>query len=628
MYLIIPLIYFLLFNGTLTVVFKKKFGECLPLTLVITTLIMFISQLLFKTFNVGFYLNIFVAVLFPILLGYFKFIAKKKLELKENYFTKGFFIFVLLYLFVMILDFNRTFSQWDELSHWGVMVKEMFRLDKFYSVDASTLMVHKDYPPFASLFELFWCKLTNTYSESGLISSIHLFEFSLFIPAIAENKIKGNKLNFIIKGILGIALMYLLLTVLDTANILNTIYIDIFMMILFAYSFYLVISAKEPTSNFNIFKLVLALVSLVLTKQMGLPLFLLVAFYYILDMLIRNKFKIKFDKKKLLNLLKIALVIILPLVFYKIWGLYIDSLNITGQFEMSSINLSSIKNILTDTEGYRYITLSNFIYSIMNGIIIWGPINLTYFSAAAFILILIIIINYLYKDKFNKEKALGVGLSLGLGTIGYMMAMLLLYLFCFSSDEALVLASYGRYMATFILGEISILTMIFINIETNKEKNIFSYKNILLIFAVSMLFISGNKYMNFVPPFVRGKNTYYADYEEKANYLMSKVPNDAKVYMITSKFDYTYFVKYYANPITTNIENGQPFYLPQTKEIMNNGLTEFINHLKKYEYIYILDYDDDFISNYSFLFESIDDIKIDQVYKIEIKDNNMKFKKI
>src|SRR5574344_458490 len=137
MYLIIPLLYFLLFNGTLTVVFKKKFGECLPLTLVITTLIMFISQLLFKTFNVGFYLNIFVAVLFPILLGYFKFIAKKKLELKENYFTKGFFIFVLLYLFVMILDFNRTFSQWDELSHWGVMVKEMFRLDKFYSVDAS-----------------------------------------------------------------------------------------------------------------------------------------------------------------------------------------------------------------------------------------------------------------------------------------------------------------------------------------------------------------------------------------------------------------------------------------------------------------------------------------------------------
>lgn len=51
-------------------------------------------------------------------------------------------------LLVLVVDYKRCFSNWDELSHWGKMVKEMLRTDLFYSENISDLLVHKDYPPF------------------------------------------------------------------------------------------------------------------------------------------------------------------------------------------------------------------------------------------------------------------------------------------------------------------------------------------------------------------------------------------------------------------------------------------------------------------------------------------------
>ena len=84
------------------------------------------------------------------------------------------------------------FSNWDEFSHWGKMVKEMFRLDSFYSTKLSNLMVHKDYPPIIQIYELLWVKLSNSYSETILIKSIHFLELSLLIIPISDIDIKNK----------------------------------------------------------------------------------------------------------------------------------------------------------------------------------------------------------------------------------------------------------------------------------------------------------------------------------------------------------------------------------------------------------------------------------------------------
>lgn len=153
------LLYLLLANGFFIFFTKRSFGECIPLTMMVNAFTYFLSQLIFHTFTVGFYLNLSYAIFFLIVL-----ITKRKnkdvIKLwKNNFFSKGFYIFLLIYIIVFIYDYNRSFHVWDEWSHWGEMIKEMLRLDQFYSVESSTLLVHKDYPPIIQLLELFFCNI-------------------------------------------------------------------------------------------------------------------------------------------------------------------------------------------------------------------------------------------------------------------------------------------------------------------------------------------------------------------------------------------------------------------------------------------------------------------------------------
>ena len=180
-----PLIYFLLFNATLVLITKKQFGKCIPLSFILSALIMFAFQAVFNTFTIGYYvLILFALASIPIIIFYLIKNKEKFKEFKGNYFDKGLIAFIVIYLFFFILDLRKYFSAWDEFSHWGVMIKEMLRTDHLYSTIESTLMVHKDYPPIFQILELFWTKLCGNYYEPNLVKCLHIFEFSLFIPAL------------------------------------------------------------------------------------------------------------------------------------------------------------------------------------------------------------------------------------------------------------------------------------------------------------------------------------------------------------------------------------------------------------------------------------------------------------
>ena len=153
---IAPLAYFLFLTAFLVCLTKRSFGKCLVLGMMLSAFLLFFSQLIFGTFMVGFVIGVICAVA-AIPLGVIK--RKDFSKFKELYFTSGFVVFLVLYIVVYIYDLNRGFSRWDELSHWGMMVKEMVRLDKFYFAKESNLLVHKDYPPIMGLFETFWLKL-------------------------------------------------------------------------------------------------------------------------------------------------------------------------------------------------------------------------------------------------------------------------------------------------------------------------------------------------------------------------------------------------------------------------------------------------------------------------------------
>lgn len=629
---LIPLLYFLLFTLSLVVLTKKTFGKCFPLSIFISAFILFFSQFIFKTFIIGYYINIIFSLLGVILL-IFKPATRKKI--KDNYFSNGFFAFIILYIFVYIFDLKRSFSHWDEFSHWGVMVKEMIRLDKFYSIDSSTLMAHKDYPPILQIFEMFYCKLSGGYNEAYLIRSIHLFSLSLIVLPIIDEFKKFNNIKSFIKFVLVVVsiifIAYLFILLYDGHGVINSIYNDYFMAILTAYSMFIIIINKKIFSKFNIINLSLSLSFLVLTKQMGLPLFLMIIFIYIFDIILKlkndkslNKIKnIIFKRKNLKRIIFIFIALILiPLGLYFGWSKYVKIIGCDSQFNLSDIKINELYGIIRGVSGeeWQHTASKNYYNALFNSNITTSNIlTLSYLQSIILIFIFLLFIWKYFKNKFYKNQFLSINTTLFFGAIGYAFVMLLLYVFSFGSYEGPNLASFDRYMATYII--ICLVVIIYlIGIVVSRSKN--KKKELYLFILCGLLFIiqSPNKMVALIPSISSPVENVYS---YNANIISNKTKDFDKIYIIAQNTsgEYQFFVKYYCNPRLTNLHY---FNLPVDNNInprtyYNDNMLEY---MKDFDYLYLALIDDSFIEKYSFMFGNE---KIEQygLYKINFNNENI-----
>ena len=630
LFFIKPLIFLLLFNATLVLITKKQFGKCMPLCFILSALIMFAGQSLFNTFTIGFYfLIIFAFICIPILLFYF--IKKKELfkEFKENYFDRGLIAFLVIYLFFFILDFRRFFSAWDEFSHWGVMIKEMLRTDNLYSVAESTLMVHKDYPPIFQILELFWTNLCGKYYEPNLIKCLHIFEFSLFIPALYTfNKENKSKLSAIGTSLFLILIPFLSFIVFDHHSVIDTIYTDYLMAIIPAYVIYIIITEKDKFSYFSIFNIGITLTFLVLLKQMGIPFYLIAIFAFVCNLIFdifknKNIWKNKSKKEIILPVIFILLLlIVLPLVQWKCWGNYVETLDLEQQFKLSDIKVTELPSILQGKTGepYQSVGGNNFIEAIFTQNISTSNIEMSFLQASFICVILFVIFLLINKDKFTKGEKITIIASILIGIIGYTFVMLNMYVFSFGEREGPALASFDRYMDTYIIFMLSLLIMLFFN-TIKKEKSWIT----LSIALVLLLLIQNPAHLGKLHPSLRspGQNEYELD----AKIIMDNLPEDAHVFILGSQeaMIREYFVKYYANPITTNL------YYYQFDTSDNIDPEEYVNSIKdyilNYQYLYLKPVDDNFIAKYSFLFKD-NEIIPEKLYTISNNDGKIEFELI
>lgn len=60
-------------------------------------------------------------------------ILKKRIKIKEQIITPGLVIYIIICLAIIIVNKNMLFKEYDEFSHWGIIVKHMFEFRKFWS---------------------------------------------------------------------------------------------------------------------------------------------------------------------------------------------------------------------------------------------------------------------------------------------------------------------------------------------------------------------------------------------------------------------------------------------------------------------------------------------------------------
>lgn len=574
MSVILPYLFILSTSYSLCRLFNKPFNKVIVLSFLIPTLFLYLGGLI-ENIKLGLILSLLFSLVWVIYL--IKDIKNKSFNYKKLL-DPSIVVFTILFIAISMYFRQAFFNQWDEFTHWGPMVKEMYRLNKFYCVSDSYLRVHKDYPPFTSLLELLWCYLSRGYMERNCMRAITIFASSFIFPITSY--FKDNNKNFL-KYIFSTILFSLLFIInfkdgLET--LLITIYPDALNSLLFAYIMFELIQT-DKYDCYSYLLICLLLTSLILIKQVNLA-FYMMAIVFVIIKFIMNKQ----DKKVYIKIL--IFYIAIPMIIYKTWNLYINIHNyyVFRQFELDMPSILDALNTMTGkvTEEYKVTTFNNYISALFNKQLL--NFNITFFPIC--IIIGICLFFVIKNNKSNKEAILTTSIYT-IGVIGYAVMMCILYLTSFSEYEATNLASYERYMETYVYFSIALLVYLIISFYLDKLN-----KKSIIICSLTTLTLLSLSLGGFDKYIIRKiENSYRNDekYLNMFNELDAYITSDDNVLVINqyndSNIDLYLKYEYLGHSIDSVVVSGISY-------------EEWRDKYSGYDYIYTFITTEDFYNNY------------------------------
>lgn len=313
-----PFFYISFLSGLFIYIFKKRinFQMALPVALISSIIFVYLFTMLFHNITAGFLLTVLASL---ILIPLFIFDKEKRRFIKEYMITPGFVIYVLIYAFILILDWNKVVPLLSDTSmHWAPMVKTMWLRNDFYTSPDFSIVIHGDYPPAVQLFEVMFSKAANIYREGLLFVSIQALGFAMMLPFMGNlswNKDKKLKQWFMI---LFLTLILLLIPlVFFVSDFYSSLEIDGILGMIFAYSIHVSLRESKKISLSGLYIVSTTLAFLCITKQIATLLAALAVLIYILGLMFSN---IEVDfikmKEKLTNLKKDWKVFLASLSFF------------------------------------------------------------------------------------------------------------------------------------------------------------------------------------------------------------------------------------------------------------------------------------------------------------------------
>lgn len=225
----------------LTEILKSRVEITIPISVIAIVLIIYPFGF-FRLLNVGVY-AIYIISCISIVFMICKFIKCKSIEEKraliKRIVTPGLFVYISFWILAIYLNKDRKFIAWDEFSHWGLIVKNMFEFDS-YGTNPETIVMFRGYPPFTAIFEYFIVKVKNIYNEGSIIIAMNVLYISMVLPVLRNIDWKNGikKLIFFVPFIFILPLcMY--------SDFYSTIYVDAILGVVMAYILYIYYSVKD-----------------------------------------------------------------------------------------------------------------------------------------------------------------------------------------------------------------------------------------------------------------------------------------------------------------------------------------------------------------------------------------------
>lgn len=269
MYYTVIIFIFLAFAGdTAGALHGKRFGEMMPVTVLSIGLILYVFGLIEQLY-LGFLIVCIAAGLMYVWCFVSVIIKKKWKDFCSCFFTRTFFLFVVVCVVMLWGDYKQQGTTADDLGHWMDCVKSMVWSGKFYTANTFSVSSHSTYPPFISLLQyavqIGQMKLFGgQFSEWLLFYVYHSLIVILCLPVLSCVEQKTKRW---FSSVVSMLVVIIVPTILFQ-YIFNRTMIDPLLAVAAAVMFILIVSKEEIKTS----KLYLGLLlpSLVLMKDLGL----------------------------------------------------------------------------------------------------------------------------------------------------------------------------------------------------------------------------------------------------------------------------------------------------------------------------------------------------------------------
>lgn len=445
---------------------------------------------------------------------------KREMKLSQMYCTT---MVIFAVIFAVLLVYNRGiwYTRSDEYSHWGKAVKDMYFFDAM-SNHPNTTVTSYVYPPFATLLEYFFTYWNGLFSEPMTYVGYQVAMVSLLAVCW---KTERKRTIYVVP----LVLSTILVPIMFINDSYCTIYADALLGAIMAYL--MVCWFQEGLTGFNVFRLILGLVALTLTKRPGLYFAVLFICVLVIDNIIEKRIILKW-----LFILLLLEVTVLSYVSYDRYAegksnLYIGvalilqmvcilcCLEIKRKWFHGEINKQSLPGCKFFKKKALFVGLvSIFILSVIVMVILVGNLdlkviyyslyakifhveydcqqgslwlaylkdmwtentwalglyNVSYMGLVVVLQVVCVLTYLLLKRKNNITKILKNSILLTFGAIGYGVIILVSRISLYNMYSGTVVDSHERYLGSYGIVVVLLTTVLLVQAIEQKDKAVFT----------------------------------------------------------------------------------------------------------------------------------------------------------
>lgn len=587
--------------------YKKRFEETFAVSLFSVIVALYVFYI-FNILDVGFYIICLFLLLIGVFAGY-KFYKDKdrRKDYLSNFFTPGFFTFLIVFLIVYFVTKNANVLLWDELRLWGAYPKILFYSgDLQLGNDVQLINIMQSYNPGMPIFQYFFMKCFGTFNEGLLFLAYAILGASVLLPM--TKNISWKKWYLIPVYAFGILLLPLLFANSNNDSLVYyfTLFIEPIMGILFGYAMFLTFS-NVFESKFKYFEFILLLCVLVLLKDTGI-LFAGVAYvsFIISELVIYKK-----NKRNKFSWLKVLLPIILAFIMFGSWKLT-QAFYQSENMYTSVLDKNEIVSLFTNPTSEQRLILEGIKENMINVPIVksnFPALDRLYNFITMSLLLVASLLTYVFLHKRKEWQRLLIPIIVYfVGSLLYVLGTYFVYLFSIH-----VVASFPRYMSLiFTAGSVLIVLLLCCDLmNSTKNKMLKYYTLFLLCFCVIALPIRQPQINN--KESLMYANNVSEEYSKKISQNISKNDDVLLVFDDSHESLYTYVIYHHQIYMDLLDEGFNAFDYTFVGEDDN-----VIDIIDDYDYVYFIVINNDDKNS----FEKITDFNIEESLFFEVVKNH------